>query len=323
METGTANSSRLPAAVHLEGGNFFEDMRIDIAASHKLLESCPRNRRSHPGSRLRSALCQAIDEALQHFGLQSFLVTSGLRSAWFKDFHRYWTEILQGRPLEVSDFNMLLHDYRKRQQYVESLSWESPEEHIENWQVPALLYSTMFYARRLAVEPARSGLFWRYLSRGATALEYGCSLAPYYSSYRRYYAHRASNWILADIPSFPFHYAKCLYWNDRSVQTFVTIEPEDFRDPLKERYECDIIFLTTVLEHVDDPVFVVTYLLECLKPKGILVFDYILSGGVGLDTVAGLQKRTQCLDYILEKTEVVHGRVETEKTTPLTIVRKR
>ena len=185
--------------------------------------------------------------------------------------------------------------------------------------MPALLYSTMFYARRQAIEPARSGSFWRYIPAGATILEYGCSLAPYYSSYRRYYSHRGCNWILADIPSFPFHYAKCLYWNDRMVQSFVTIEPRDFGDPLKEEPECAVIFLTTVLEHVDDPLFVAGYLLERLKSRGILIFDYIL---LGLDTSAGLVKRKACLEFILEKTEVIVGKVEMEKTTPLT-VRKR
>jgi SAM-dependent methyltransferase len=323
MASRTVAKSSLPVAVHLEGGNYFDDMRINIAASHQLLDALPRNPGSKPHSRLGGALRRRSDEVLQHFDIQSFLVTSGLRSAWFRDFHSYWSDILQGRRLEVADFMMLLHDYRKRQQYIAELSWGSPAEHVENWQVPALLYSTMFYARRQAIEPVRSGSFWRYIRAGATILEYGCSLAPYYNSYRRYYSHRGCNWILADIPSFPFHYAKCLFWNDRSVQSFVTIEPQDFGDPLKGKPECEVIFLTTVLEHLDDPLFVAGYLLERLKSGGILIFDYILSEGLGLDTSAGLEKRKACLEFILEKTEVVVGKVEMEKTTPLTVVRKR
>ena len=184
---------------------------------------------------------------------------SGLARRWFDDFVTYWHDILGGRPIPtVSDFNALLHEYRKRQQHVGELSWSDAAQHVANWQEPEGIYQTLHNARKLALHPIAGFRVWRRVPRGARVLEYGCSLAPYYYCYRLYFSHLECSHVLADIPNFPFHYAKYLYRHDAEVE-FATIDPEKFREPLaglagEERF--DVIIVTTVFEHLDDPPFV-------------------------------------------------------------------
>jgi 2-polyprenyl-3-methyl-5-hydroxy-6-metoxy-1,4-benzoquinol methylase len=89
---------------------------------------------------------------------------------------------------------------------------------------------------------------------------------------------------LADIPNFPFHYAKYLYRNDLKLD-FLTIFSKDFSDPLHSDEKFDVVILTTVLEHLDDPLFVSNH------PGGLIM-------------------RQECLKNILQRTRIVHGNAE-------------
>ena len=60
-------------------------------------------------------------------------------------------------------------------------------------------------------------------------------MAPYYYCYRRYYSHLDCT-VLADIPNFPFHYAKYLYGRDGDIE-FATIGSSEFYDPLVKLME--------------------------------------------------------------------------------------
>ena len=224
-------------------------------------------------------------------------------------FRSYWSNILGGRPLPTAlDFLTLLHDYRKRQQHTSELEWSDATQHIDNWQNPRELYATFNSVRKLALQPVLGLQLWQRLPKRARVLEYGCSLAPYYHCYREFFAYKSCSFILADIPNYPFHYAKHLYRNDPDVQ-FVTIDAEDFSDPLEEEGNFDAIILTTVFEHLDDPLFVAQYLLGRLNPGGLFAFDYIKSHGHGLDHPNALASRQQTLKTILDQTEVVYGKV--------------
>jgi len=154
-------------------------------------------------------------------------------------------------------------------------------------------------------------------------LEYGCSLAPYYYCYREFFSHLNCKWSLADIPNFPFHYAKYLYRNDPDVE-FITINDVDFTNPLGEASEFDVILLTTVLEHLDDPLFISGYLLKRLKTGGLLVFDYIKSEGKGLDHPRALEMRQECLRSILAQTQIVNGKInDINESISLCIAKKK
>ena len=311
-------------AVHLEGGNYFDDMRINIMESHNRLDNLSIN----PMKKKKSKYCNIIKLYLTGlciwFGIYEFLVVNGIIKRWFDDFRNYWSNMLNGRPFwNIIDFFMLLYDYRKRQQYTSELEWNDAEQHLVNWQQTNQLYSTLHNVRKLATHPIVNLKLWKNVSRGNRILEYGCSLAPYYYCYREFFSHLDCKWVLADIPSFPFHYAKYLYRNDL-VAEFVTINAEDFSNPLGENRDYDIVIISNVLEHLDNPQFVTEYLLNRLKPDGLFVFDYIKSEGKGLDHPNALEMREDCIKNILEKTRLVHGKInDNSKSIGMCIAQKK
>lgn len=159
------------------------------------------------------------------------------------------------------------------------------------------------------MQPITSLEFWKKVSKSMRILEYGCSLAPYYYCYREFFSHLNCRWTLADIPNYPFHYARWLYRNDSDVE-FVTITDSDFTNPLKDVAEdFDVIILTTVFEHLDDPLYISNYLLKRLKIGGLFVFDYIKSEGKGLDHPKSQEMRQDCLKSILVQAQIVHGNI--------------
>ncbi len=309
-------------AVHLGDGNFFDNLRIDIERSHRAIDHLAVNKVQVRGSVLGNLFSYGLNALLQKLRLQEFLAVSGLRRAWFDDFHGYWAEVLGGRPLTVLDYFMLLHDYRKRQQHTKELSWDSPDRHVANWQDPSELYSTFAFTRNTVLRPIVGRALWRHLKKGSAVLEYGCSLAPYYNCYRNYFSHLNCTWKLADIANFPFHYAKYRYRRDEAV-SFHTISADSFKDPLGNADTYDAIVVTTVLEHLDDPVYVSDYLLSRLKQNGLFIFDYVISEGKGLDTPLALKMRSQCLGLILSRIDVIHGTVDPANNVGLVIGRRR
>jgi 2-polyprenyl-3-methyl-5-hydroxy-6-metoxy-1,4-benzoquinol methylase len=138
-------------------------------------------------------------------------------------------------------------------------------------------------------------------------LEYGCGIAPMYRTWRRFFAHIPTRWVLADIPGFPFHYARQVHGADAGVR-FVTITPERFADPLQGvEGQFDLIILQEVFEHLDEPLRLAGYLVDRLAPRGLLHFDYIESDATGLDTPAGLEQRRETLKYLKSRLEIVEG----------------
>jgi SAM-dependent methyltransferase len=296
-------------AVHLEGGNYLDDMRIDIAESHRRFAHLTRRAERIKKPRYRSLIKLYLTGAALRLGIYEFLVVNGIRRRWLDEFRHYWSDILNGRPFWVTlDFFLLLHDYRKRAQHTSQLEWSTPTQHLANWQHPGQIYSTLYYVSRLAVQPITPLGLWKQVSKGMRILEYGCSLAPYYYCYREFFSHLECSWSLADIPNYPFHYAKYLYRNDLGVD-FVTIDANAFTNPLGDAGNFDIIIITTVLEHVDDPSLVFEYLLKRLKAGGLFVFDYIKSEGKGLDHPRALEMRQACLKSILASMDIVYGTI--------------
>ena len=115
-------------------------------------------------------------------------------------------------------------------------------------------------------------------------------------------------WVLADIPNFPFHYANFLYRND-SCTKLLTINAQYFVNPLREEGGGDVIIVTTVFEHLNNPLFISGYLLERLNAGGLLVFDFIKSEGHGLDHPNAVAEREEYLNNILEQVKIIKGNV--------------
>ncbi len=294
-------------ALHIEGGNYFDDMQIDIAESHQRFVNLSRKDKNITRPRYRNTIKYYLTGIAMQLGIYEFLVVNGISRRWLDDFRDYWSNILNGRPFwNTLDFFMLLHDYRKRQQHTSQLEWNDTTQHLANWQHPSQIFSTLHYVRKHAIQPITHSGFWKKVSKGMHILEYGCSLAPYYYCYREFFSHLECKWILADIPNYPFHYAKYLYRNDSGVE-FVTINRSDFSNPLVDTGNFDVIILTTVFEHLDNPLFVFEYLLKRLEIGGLFVFDYIKSEGKGLDHPRALEMRQDCLKSILTNTQLVHG----------------
>lgn len=294
-------------AVHLPGGNRFDDVRIDVDASHARLNAMPRPARMMRRGRVSATIDRMTTHALVRAGLQELLVMNGVARGWLVEFEEYWCAMLGGRPFwQTADFLLLLHDYRRRNQQSDVLDWSAPARHVAHWQACSNLYSTFHQARKLALQPLVTPPLWPHVPRGGRVLEYGCSLAPYYHCYRRFYSHLGCRWVLADLPNFPFHYARYRYRHDADVECQV-ITAERFADPLGDAQPFDVIIVTAVFEHVDDPVFVARYLLDRLRPGGVLVFDFIRSQGEGLDHPGALAAREDCLALITARTAIVSG----------------
>lgn len=308
-------------AKHKRNGNYFDNIIIDINESHYEIDKYKPNKETYKSSFLFSKISFFITALLMKTKLQNFLVINGIKKEWFNDFNSYWINVINGRPLQVLDFFLLLHDYRKRQQYTESLSWTDSNQHVINWQNPNQIYAIFHNIRKLAISPIVGYKLWNLVKKNSNILEYGCSCAPYYNCYNKFFSYLNCNWILADIPNFPFHYSKFHYGKYTNCKLH-TINPNIFHDPLGKKDCYDVIILTTVLEHLDDPVFVSNYLLDRLNTNGLLVFDYVLSEGTGLDTPNALLKREECLKLIMNRTSIIHGFINTEKDTGLCIVRK-
>jgi len=294
-------------AIHFTGGNYFDDMRIDISKSHQSIDNLVKNNKSIKRPKYRNIVKLYLTGLSMKLGIYELFVVNGVSRKWLDDFRRYWAEILEGRPFwNTLEFFILVHEYRKRQP--SQIEWSDAVQHLKNWQNPNLMYITLHNVRKLATRPIVSLKLWKKISRGSRILEYGCSLAPYYNCYRNFFSHLDCKWTLADIPNYPFHYAKYLYRNDSEVK-FVTIESDDFSNPLAENKDFDIIILTDVFEHLDNPLFVAKYLLDRLKTDGLFVFDYIKSNGTGLDHPTALEMREDCIKFILEKTQIINGKI--------------
>jgi SAM-dependent methyltransferase len=311
-------------AVHLPGGNFFDDVRLDLPASYvaqdEWLRTLPKvsARTSAPRTFVRR-----VAHRKEPYRLREALVNAGIARSWFEVFRDYWEHVIDGRPLTVMDFHNLRFNYRRRAQSFETLAWSDPETHLAHWQAPANLFQTFDSAYRAALHPMWGGnLLSDLLGRSFRVLEYGCGVAPMYRTWRRFLSATHSQWVLADIPGFSFHFTRHALGRDAEAELAVI---EDFGNPLATvEGEFDLIIVQTVFEHLDSPRQAAERLLERLKPGGLFWFDYIRSAGTGLDTPAGLLERRATLEYLAEQLHVVHGKLQIDDNSLGTCVgRKR
>jgi 2-polyprenyl-3-methyl-5-hydroxy-6-metoxy-1,4-benzoquinol methylase len=308
-DTGAATVAA-PRATHLPGGNFFDDVRVDVDASVREQEAwlAGNPRRPVPRGTALSNRARLFEfRLLKRLGRWDAAVNGGVRAGWFEEFQRYWHGCLGGRPIDLWDFRPLLFHYRRRYQSPDALSWSSSDQHIRNWQDPRNLFQVFQAVARGAVHPVRSWSLPRLLRPGMRILEYGCGTAPMYRTWRRFFAHVPTRWALADIPNFPFHFARHALGADAGVD-FVCITPERFADPLQGvEGPFDLIIVQEVFEHLDRPRQLAEYLVGRLAAGGLLFFDYIESGGTGLDTPAGVEQRRETLRYLHQSLELVEG----------------
>jgi SAM-dependent methyltransferase len=265
------------------------------------------------------------DAALYKFRLIETVCFTGVRNNWFVLFKSYWIKIYGGRNINLDDFFALKFEYRKKAQSHKVLSWDTPEQHIENWQQPENVSQLFHYTYKGALNPLMGYKVLSNLKPGMRVLEYGCSLAPYYATWRRYSSYKKCTWTLFDIPNHAFHFARYLYSQDSCVEKMPYLAPAYFNDPfyLVGQEKFDFIIITTVFEHLDDPLIIAKAVIDRLNDNGYLLFDYILSDGEGLDTKLGLEKRQETLKYLFDNLAIENkGSLNLEETLTLTLARK-
>ena len=80
-----------------------------------------------------------------------------------------------------------------------------------------------------------------------------------------------------------------------------------------------------MFEHLDDPMFVFEYLLQRLKPGGLLVFDYIKSEGDRARSSAGPRDATRVpREHPRPHADQIHGRIDAlDESVGLCMARKK
>lgn len=243
-------------------------------------------------------------------GLHRRLVYANLRLDWFREFQEYWTGELGNRPIHLHDFYFLSGVYRQRLQATHFESLANPDlasdaKHLEAWRDPRHVYYLFAHAYREALSPLRVHPYARYLRRGGRVAEYGCGTGPVLAALARHYRHLNLKLVGADLPHLLFHFAR---WRFRDAR-FVTMVPIDPGNDAPLPGEYDAVFCLEVLEHLQRPIPVLQHLHRALKPGGVLIFDYVRSDGTGLDTATSLRDRIPALQFILDRFDIVSGRV--------------
>lgn len=301
--------------------NRYDDVRLDVAALLKQQDASLAA--PDPAARSGDGL-GALDRlaglarlyalgALVKLGWHRRLVYANLRLDWFFEFQRYWVEELGNRPIHPHDFYFLSGVYRQRLQtiyfeQIENPALASDERHLEAWRDHRAIYYLFAYTFRQALSPLRVHPFIEYIPRGGRVAEYGCGAAPILTALARRYRHLDLQLVGADIPHLLFHFARWKFRRDRFV-TMVPVEP-NHDAPLPGLY--DTIFCLEVLEHLPRPLAALEHFHRALKPGGHLIFDYVRSEGIGLDTAASLRDRLPALHFLLDRFDIVEGHVATD-----------
>lgn len=297
-------------SMHSPEGNKFDDIRLDLDEAFRYasqLREASNLKTSVRRSKIHNTLRLLRDGALVKGNLQEAVVTTGVSRQWFKEFQKFWTDFLDGRPLTVSDFLMLRFHYRIKFQKMEAMDWSSIDTHLQNWKQSENFYLLFNGVFSSALRPYRN---LNFLKSGKTyrILEYGCSHAPYFRSWRNYFSHINAQWTLADIKNAASLFSLYSYKDIQEIEEFIILDSENVHNPFTHVNDpFDVVILTTVLEHVHNPQEVVSFLTENLRPGGFFVFDYIKSTASGLDTIQGLEGREETLRYIADNYTIISG----------------
>jgi SAM-dependent methyltransferase len=313
--------------------NQYDDVQLDAAAllkeqDGKLPPPVPSARSGDglgPLGPLASLACLYALGASVKLGLHRRLVYANLRLDWFREFQEYWAGELGNRPIHLHDFYFLSGVYRQRLQdsRFESLAnpaLASDAKHLEAWRDPRHVYYLFAHAYREALSPLRVHPYVRYLRRGGRVAEYGCGTGPILVALARRYRHLNLQLVGTDLPHLLFHFAR---WRFRDAR-FVTMVPVDPGNDAPLPGEYDAIFCLEVLEHLQRPIPVLQHLHRALKPGGVLIFDYVRSDGTGLDTASSLRDRIPALQFVVDRFDLVSGRVPLDGShVEPAVVRKR
>jgi 2-polyprenyl-3-methyl-5-hydroxy-6-metoxy-1,4-benzoquinol methylase len=293
--------------------NNFDKLNIDISKLFNNLEI--RKNLNHLKKPFIFKIFLRYIVALSYkIGLYERLVNSGFLLSWFYEFKEYWSKELGGRPLYFNDFYFLLGIFRQDYQLVKVEENSSEVNFLYSWQNNKTLYQLFGAVRRFSLEPFYSYKYEKWIKSNDSILEYGCGIAPLSNSLLKYSLKSNLKITIADIPQINSHFAR---WRLGNTVEYINLIP--YKKNLKKKY--DKIFLITVLEHLPDPLNVIKELRGSLNKNGLLIFDYILSEGTGLDTIEAVKQREVVLDYILHNFTVLKGNIDKSKSMGTTVIK--
>lgn len=258
--------------------------------------------------RTEARLARYLTGALYASGLWRRLIYANLKLGWFFEFREYWVKELGLRRLELPDFYFLSGIYRQHFQNLAIANASDGAAFLKTWQNPVALYLLFHYQYKLALHPLAAYTLAKYLPRGSSVCEYGCGLAPVTQCLAAYYPEKNLQLAAADIPSYMLHFVR---WKFRATPfvRVLAIDPADARPLDATDATYDAITCLTVLEHLPRPLETVRHLYDQLKPRGLFLFDYIVSEGRGLDTKAALEERREVIRFIREHFTIVRGSI--------------
>jgi len=250
--------------------------------------------------------------------------TTNIDQYWFYEFKNYWSKVLKGRPLfGVPDFYFFKNTYRIKFQTVEVEDTNKPKNHVKAWQQNEVLYQLLHLVQReSSINKLSTIKLAKKHIKFKNFLEFGCGTAPITNTYLTFYKKSEKIKIyISDIQTISFHFALLRFSNNKNIIPILLKEENNLL--LIENIKTDLIFCITVFEHLNKPLETIKRFYNTLNNNGILIFDYILSDGDGLDTMQGVKERSEVLNYIEKYFILLSGKIDYKNSMGTTVIRKK
>jgi len=248
---------------------------------------------------------------------------TNLDQFWFYEFKTYWKEFLGGRSLfGIFDFYFFKNLYRLKFQTVEVEDTNKVETHMKAWQQNEVLYQLLHLVQReSSINKLATIKLARKHIKFNSFLEFGCGTAPITKTYLTFFKKAKKTKIyISDIQTISFHFAAQRFSNFNNIKPLLLKEENNLL--LTEDLKTDLIFCITVFEHLNKPMETIQKFHKILNKDGVLIFDYIKSDGDGLDTMQGIRERNDVLKFIEQNFTILSGKINYDKTTGTTVIRK-
>jgi len=297
--------------------NHFDDMHVDLPTLYATVVAGPQSIKK-PRFVLFNRIRYALRGAMLISKLHRKLVYSNITTGWMDEFSRFWRHRLDGRPIDVVDFQYLRLAYRSRFQHVEHTDETSSDAYIDAWQQDANLY-LLFGAVWTQAKDGNMSFHkaLSYLPHSGAILEYGAGAAPITTGLLKYFGHRKYQFTIADILQISFVYAL-----DQVGAHVEHLLLTPFENQIKKKEALAAIFCMTVMEHLPNPLEVVRSFHNSLKPNGLLFFDYIMADGEGLDARGAVDQRDATIKFLGEHFKILKGSLRTEASMDFTVAQK-
>lgn len=238
---------------------------------------------------------------------------------WFNEFKDFWTQNLQGRPIDIIDFHFLRLSYRTKFQNVKHTNETDKDEYLKAWNLNECIY-LLFGSVWINAKSSYLDLLHYYfrLPKRGKVLEYGCGIAPFTTGMLKYFPSKKYDFEIVDILQINFLYAIYRLSNKPNV-SYRILDPQN---NLAYKNNYSAIICKTVLKHIPNPLEVVKSFHNALKNNGILIFDFIKGDGDGLDSKQSVHEREETLKFIIKNFKIIKGHINIKKNVNLCIAKK-